>query len=266
MPGERFGWLGDSAFRGGNPSSSPCSDGGNDKLLRNFRLYGPMKPWFDEGWRLPEFETDARARATDAMPQRKHRKTVLCLRVLSLTIASVAFHAGTTRAQGKVAVWLDEAKPAAWNNDGSSIPDAPKIDADVDPRCREQARPPQLDEDKQVRDAGWNLVGAYQGGWQILVIQGTAGYDGMCRPRQFQDFVFVRGVFAGTLSPHPMDSRSDGVLGRVFLSSGSRLTAEYERYAAKDPLCCPSRTTSVTFEIGGAAPVVQPVSTFTNKR
>lgn len=200
------------------------------------------------------------------MPQRKYRKTVQWLRVLSLMIAIVVCQAGNTRAQGRVAAWLDEARPAAWNKARSSIPDAPKIEADVDPRCREQARPPQLDEDKQVRDRGWNLVGAYQGGWQILVIQGTAGYDGMCRPRQFQDFVFVRGVYAGTLSPQPMDSRSDGVLGRVFLSSGSQLTAEYERYAAKDPLCCPSRTTSVTFEIGGDAPVVQPVSTFTNKR
>jgi hypothetical protein len=186
--------------------------------------------------------------------------------VLWPVIAVLAWHAVTTRAQGKVAVWLDEAKPVAWNKAGSSIPTAPKVEADVDPRCREQARPPQLDEDKQVRDHGWNLVGAYQGGWQILVIQGTAGYDGMCRPRQFHDFVFVRGVFEGTLSPHPMDSRSDGVLGRVFLSSGSQLVAEYERYAPKDPLCCPSRTTSVTFEIGGDPPIVQPVSTFTNKR
>jgi hypothetical protein len=200
------------------------------------------------------------------MPQRKDRQTVLCLRVLSPVIAVLAWHAVTTPAQGRVAVWLDETRPAAWNKAGSSIPPAPTIEADVDPRCREQARPPQLDEDKQVRDRGWNLVGAYQGGWQILVIQGTAGYDGMCRPRQFQDFVFVRGVFAGTLSPHPMDSRSDGVLGRVFLSSRSQLVAEYERYASKDPLCCPSRTTSVTFEIGGDPPIGRPVSTFTNKR
>lgn len=34
----------------------------------------------------------------------------------------------------------------------------------------------------------------------------------MCRPRQSQDFLFVRGMFAGTLSPQPMDSRTDGVL------------------------------------------------------
>jgi hypothetical protein len=135
----------------------------------------------------------------------------------------------------------------------------------ADPRCRAQARPPQLEEDVRVRDRGWDLIGAYQGGWQILVVRGTAGYDGMCRPRQYQDFVFVRGVFAGTLSPHAMDSRTDGALGRVFVQGSSRLTGEYARYAATDPLCCPSRTTAVVFEIAATgAPAVRPVSTSTS--
>jgi hypothetical protein len=191
---------------------------------------------------------------------------ILCSRLISLMMVIAACLPATAHAQQKAASWLDEKTPAAWNKVGSSVPAAPKVEADVDPRCREQARPPQLDEDKQVRDRDWNLVGAYQGGWQVLVIQGTAGYDGMCRPSRFQDFVFVRGVFAGTLSPLPMDSRSDGVLSRVFLSSGSQLVAEYGRYAPKDPLCCPSRTTSVTFEIAGTAPTLWPVSTFTNAR
>jgi hypothetical protein len=102
--------------------------------------------------------------------------------------------------------------------------------------------------------------------WQILVIRGTVGYDGMCRPLQYQDFVFVRGAFAGTLSPHAMDSRTDGALSRVFLQSESRLTAEYQRYAAADPLCCPSRTTTVVFDITRDAPVVRPVSASTSKQ
>jgi hypothetical protein len=135
----------------------------------------------------------------------------------------------------------------------------------VNPRCRGLARPPQLDEDKRLRDQGWDLVGAYQGGWQILVIRGTAGYDGMCRPRQYQDFVFVRGVLAGTLSPQAMDSRTDGALNRVSLQSDSRLTAEYGRYAVTDPLCCPSRTTSVVFDIANDAPILRPVSASTSK-
>ncbi len=188
------------------------------------------------------------------------------VRVPSLVIAIVASCSGIARSQAKVASWLDEPKPASWNKPGLSIPAAPKIQGSVDPRCRDLARPPQLEEDKRVRDQGWDLVGAYQGGWEILVIRATAGYDGMCRPRQYQDFVFVRGVFAGTLSPQAMDSRTDGALSRVFLHSNTRLTAEYDRYAAKDPLCCPSRTTGVVFEITSEGPVLRPVSASTSKR
>lgn len=188
------------------------------------------------------------------------------VRVTSLTIAIVACHPELGRSQVKVGSWLDEPKPAAWNTPGLPIPAAPRIQGNVDPRCRDLARPRQLEEDRRLRDQGWDLVGAYQGGWQILVIRGTAGYDGMCRSRQYQDFVFVRGVFAGTLSPQAMDSRSDGALGRVSLQSHSRLTAEYERYTATDPLCCPSRTTSVVFDIPTDASVLRPVSASTSKR
>ncbi len=185
--------------------------------------------------------------------------------VIAMGATGAAFLTETGRSQVKVASWLDEAKPASWNAAGLAIPAAPRIQGNTDPRCREGARPPQLDEDKRLRDQGWDLVGAYQGGWQILVIRGTAGYDGMCRPLQYQDFVFVRGVFAGTLSPQAMDSRTDGALGRVFLQGSSRLTAEYDRYAASDPLCCPSRRTSVVFDIASAPPVLRPVSASTSK-
>jgi LppP/LprE lipoprotein len=186
------------------------------------------------------------------------------VRVTSLTIAIVACQSEIGRSQVKVASWLDELKPASWNKPGLPIPAAPRIQGNVGPRCRDLARPPQLEEDNRLRDQGWDLVGAYQGGWQILVIRATASYDGMCRPRQYQDFVFVRGVFAGTLSPQAMDSRTDGALGRVFLQSNNRLTAEYARYAATDPLCCPSRTTSVVFDIATDGPVLRPVSASTS--
>lgn len=187
------------------------------------------------------------------------------VRVVACSIAIVAGHPAIGVAQGKVASWLDEPKPASWNKPGLPIPAASMTQGPVDSKCRELARPPQLDEDMRVRDQGWDLVGAYQGGWQILVIRGTAGYDGMCRPRQYQDFVFVRGVFAGTLSPQAMDSRADGALTRVSLQSSSRLTAGYERYAASDPLCCPSRTTTVVFDMSNDPPVLRPVSASTTQ-
>jgi hypothetical protein len=184
-------------------------------------------------------------------------------RAISLTVAIGTGHPVIAPAQGQVAAWLDEPKPRSWNRPGLSVPAAPKVQGAVDRRCRAQARPPQLEEDTRVRGQGWDLIGSYQGGWQILVIRGAAGYDGMCRPRQFQDFVFVRGAFAGTLSPRPMESRVDGAIGRVFLHSDRQLSAEYDRYFPTDPLCCPSRTTRVVFEVTSDAAVVQPVSAFT---
>jgi len=187
-------------------------------------------------------------------------------RITSLTIAIAACSPVIGRPQGQATSWLDEPKPASWNKPGASIPAAPKIQDAVDPRCKEQARPAQLNEDTRVRDQGWDLVGAYQGGWQILVIRGTAGYDGMCRPRQYQDFVFVRSVFAGTLSPRPMNSRTDGALTRMLLQSASELTAEYARYASSDALCCPSRTTRVAFDVADDGPLVRPVSASTSKQ
>src|SRR5262245_58394370 len=104
------------------------------------------------------------------------------LGVTWLAMAIVATYLAAPGAQKPAAPWLDEAKPPSWNKPGGSIPTAPKIHESPDPRCRETSRPTQLDEDKRVRDQGWDLVGAYQGGWQVLVIRGTAGYDGMCRP------------------------------------------------------------------------------------
>lgn len=157
-------------------------------------------------------------------------------------------------------LWLDTPDPAPWNQPGAAIPPAPTVDGNPDPRCRAGARPAERDEDRRVRAAGWDLVGPYQAGWEMVVIQATAAYDGMCRPWAYQAFVFVRGAFAGTLSPEPMGSRTDGALSRVFLQEGPRLAAEYWRYAPDDPLCCPSRTTVVTFEV---APLVRPVSAFT---
>jgi hypothetical protein len=150
---------------------------------------------------------------------------------------------------------------------GAPIPRAPQGIGTVDPRCRAQARPPESEADKRLAERGWDLIGAYQVGWGVLVLEGTASYDGMCRPQAYQEFVFVRGVFAGTLAPATMDSRADGSLNRVTLQGDGRLTAEYARYARSDALCCPSRTTSVVFEIAADQSVVRPrsASTFANR-
>src|SRR5262245_52521074 len=186
------------------------------------------------------------------------------VRVIALSIAMAACHPAIDSTQTKAASWLDVAKPVAWNKPGVPLPAAPRVDGNVDPRCRGMARPPELQEDKRLREKGWDLVGAYQGGWQILVIGATAGYDGMCRPLQYQSFVFQRGVFVGTLSPNAMDSRTDGALSQVYLQANDRVVAEYLRYNDADPLCCPSRTTSVEFEIASGPPVLRPLSATTS--
>jgi hypothetical protein len=175
----------------------------------------------------------------------------------SLAAALTIGGAGLARGQQRTS-WLDAAKPMTWNVRRASIPAAPRVEGAIDPRCRAQARPAQSEADRRVHSQGWELVGAYQGGWQMLVVEGTAGYDGMCRPRLYQAFVFVRGVFAGTLSPQPMDSRTDGALSRVTLAD-KRITAEYLRYLTSDPLCCASRTAIVVFDVT-SVPLVVPVA------
>src|SRR6516225_1475379 len=194
------------------------------------------------------------------MPRREelHR-----LRVASLIFAIACSMPMIGHPQVQVRSWLDESKPVSWNKPGMPIPSAPHVQGGIDPRCRTTARLAELDADKRLRKRGWDLVGAYQGGWQGLLIGGTASYDGMCRPLQYQEFVFVRGVFAGTLSPQVMDSRTDAALSRVYLQGDRQLTAEYARYAASDALCCPSKTASVEFEIANNPPLVRPVSAST---
>lgn len=185
-------------------------------------------------------------------------------RIASLTMAIAACLIGNANAQTRHASWLDAAKPAPWNKPSASIPTAPKAPGAVNSRCRTSARAAELEEDTRLRDQGWNLVGAYQRDGQVLVIRATASYDGMCRPRMYQGFVFARGVFVGTLSPDTMDSRSDGALGEVVLKNQKQLSADYARYAADDPLCCPSRTTRVDFEIAADTPALRPVGTSTS--
>ena len=68
---------------------------------------------------------------------------------------------------------------------------------DVDTRCTDQARPAETDEDRAVERAGWTLFASYSAGWGVRIVRGLAGYDGMCRPMEYQGFVFVDGKLAG---------------------------------------------------------------------
>jgi hypothetical protein len=113
-----------------------------------------------------------------------------------------------------------------------------------------------------VAGAGWTLFGDYRAGWGIVSVNGLSGYDGMCRPTGFNEFVFVDGAFAGTISPVQMDSRSDGVASGSFIIGSESLTATFQRYRPTDSLCCPSGSKTVFYRIdrSGGRPLLVPQS------
>jgi hypothetical protein len=160
--------------------------------------------------------------------------------------------------------WLDG--NTNWNQAGAQLPQAPKQEGNNLPNCQEGLRRASLPEDQLVTAAGWTLTGAAQTYNDTTLITGMANADGMCRPLQYQVFVFTNGVFSGTLSPTPMDSRTDGSLVNVNLYRDGYLSASFNRYEASDALCCPSRESQVFYEVkpqGNAAIVVPqfPIST-----
>jgi LppP/LprE lipoprotein len=158
--------------------------------------------------------------------------------------------------------WLDAKTPANWNVVGAPIPPAPTVERPlVTPPHPCVLRPPTAPEDRAVAGKGWLLVGPYQRYGHTSVIFGTAAVDGMCRPSQYQGFVFVNGTFAGTLSPDVMADRSDGALALfAFTIFGEdSFYATYARYSDDDPLCCPHASTEVRFSVtkkGGASVIV----------
>jgi len=153
----------------------------------------------------------------------------------------------STTASGE---WLD--RPLAdWNHAGASVPNAPepKGDPPTDPRCAGPLRQPERPPERAVAEAGWSLFGKARFSGATVVLLAEASVDGMCRPWDYQAFVFVSGRYAGTLSPKLMDSRTDGALSEVRVVSPSDVEAVFLRYVEADPLCCPSRLTTVRYRI-----------------
>jgi hypothetical protein len=181
------------------------------------------------------------------------------LAYLAMLVLTIAVPTGQADARGD---WLDGPLPA-WNWPGTAVPIAPPPAGTPveDPSCADGGRPAEIMEDRIVTQAGWTVFGTYEGGWGIKLVWGLSAYDGMCRPLGYQQFVFVDGIFAGTLSPHPMDSRTDGSLATASIGAGS-LRGEFNRYTEADPFCCPSSRTVVEYRIDRteAGPVVLPVS------
>jgi hypothetical protein len=158
--------------------------------------------------------------------------------------------------------WLDHPYEN-WNAPGAELPIAPTDEFLADAQCLDGARVGETPEDLALEANGWHLFSHYEGGWGVMIVNATSGYDGMCRPIGFNQFVFVDGQFAGTISPDLMYARSDGV-GQVTSFYGPDvILATYTRYADEDALCCPSLPDStVSFRIDRLeeGPVLVPVN------
>jgi hypothetical protein len=156
--------------------------------------------------------------------------------------------------------WLD-GDLSSWNAAGRAIPAAPGeafVPGGME-SCQPSVRPAETPEDVQVADRGCLLTAPYQLGWGIAVIEGFLRFDANCRPVSYQQFVFVDGVFAGTLAPEAMLPRTDGALFDLWIGP-DEVGALYDRYAPGAGLCCPSAQTRVPFVVERTAtgPVVTP--------
>ena len=78
------------------------------------------------------------------------------------------------------------------------------------------------------------LNSAYPRGWGISIVHGTLSFEANCRPVFYQEFVFVDGVFAGTLAPQAMFPRTDGALVDAGIVTANRVYALYDRYGPTD--------------------------------
>ena len=174
---------------------------------------------------------------------------------------------GISPAAAQTGAWLDAAL-APWNGAGAAVPTAPlpKGTAPRDPRCASSVREPETAVERDVVAAGWSLYSPARIKGTTTVLLADAAVDGMCRPWDYQAFVFVKRDFAGTLSPAPMDSRTDGALSEVHLLSAASIEATFLRYASTDPLCCPSRLTIVRYRIEQRGKAVMVVPLFARSK
>lgn len=183
----------------------------------------------------------------------------------------VAATVSTAEAQTAASRWLDAKPVANWNKPGGPIPRGPKSSfAEEIARCEksgyeERQKSPPSPETRQVMAAGWLGAMVERRMGDTLIVMARNGVDGMCRPMDYQYFVFVNGRFAGTLAPRAMHSRTDGSGWLEEKPGARRFTAEFSRFRKQDPLCCPHRSSTVNYEIreAGGAPLVVPANAVT---
>ncbi len=144
--------------------------------------------------------------------------------------------------------WLDGTDN--WNMVDASIPEAPVYPEGSNlVNCDISKRIASLPEDVLIEAAGWSLTGSAQVHGSTTAIMAMADADGMCRPLDYQVFVFIDGEFSGTLSPTPMDSRTDGSMISFNLYRDGFIDALFNRYTPEDALCCASGQSRLFYEV-----------------
>jgi hypothetical protein len=170
--------------------------------------------------------------------------------------------ASSQQDEGTGGSWLDHV-PVNWNRRMRSLPPPLSLGtlSGLSGHCLQSVRQAQSPFEQALVRAGWLLYEVVQSYGNTQVVMAMSGVDGMCRPLGYQAFVYWEGRYAGTLAPTLMNSRTDGALTQFQLESSSRIVAAFTRYREKDPLCCPSRISRVTYEvIQDDAPLVIPLS------
>ena len=217
----------------------------------------------------------ARAAASPTGTATPRNTSVIATRAAATPTRPASPRATTTpQATG---AWLDAQPVANWNAAGATVPKAPAPTVTITvgaapapgatprasgtPRvgCTPPSVAPATIAERAVAGAGWTVFLAESRQGNVALVAGLASYDGMCRPTQYQFFVFVNDTFAGTLSPQTMDSRTDGTSETPTVSAdGAQIVANYLRYGANDAACCASRVSTVTFALGGTPALVTP--------
>lgn len=166
----------------------------------------------------------------------------------SIFVAALLFRPQAS-VQESGGAWLDS--PEKWDSATFSLTAEPPEGPNS--RCDSQLRSPVSAADRLLTSAGWKLSIATQSrrvkNRDLQIVQAFRRYDGMCRPLQFQAFVFVDQSLIGALSPHVMNAREDGQLSSVRIANSGEITATFSRYERSDALCCPSRESIAVYSI-----------------
>jgi heat shock protein HslJ len=165
----------------------------------------------------------------------------------------------------RTGAWLD--RPLVnWNRKLGQLPTplSPLEREEIEKRCPNLLRQEDSPYEREIVGSGWLLYGAVQSYGLTRVITAMSGADDLCRPLGHQAFVYFGSTYAGTLSPVAMDPLTNGDLSTIRLVSANSISAEFARYREKDPPCCPTRMSYLTYEVSGDdAPLVSPVERVT---